>query len=116
MVSTLCCGFKKSFGSSHVSNPDGGCPSQGEHPISNPVQCTEEHDVEQETKIPITPTKGKTRAPIQCTEGTSTGKEFQGKVSVEVSVVAGDKELKVKTKVRFPEKSNGMERMGNDAI
>ena len=31
-------------------------------------------------------------------------------------MVAGDKELKVKTKVRFPEKSNGMERMGNDAI
>ena len=31
-------------------------------------------------------------------------------------MVAGDKELKVKTKVRFPEKSNGVERMGNDAI
>ena len=59
----------------------------------------------------LTPT-----APIQCTEGTSTGKEFQGKVSVEVSVVAGDKELKVKTKVRFPETRNGVEKMGNDAI
>lgn len=118
MFSTFCCGyrFKKLLGSSHSSSLDEGYPSRDEYAISCPVQCTEEHDEEQETKIPITPTKGKTRAPIQCTEGTSTGKEFQGKVSVEVSVVAGDKELKVKTKVRFPEMKNGVERMGNDAI
>lgn len=59
----------------------------------------------------LTPT-----APIQCTDEASTGNDFQGKVSVKVSVVAGDKELKVKTKVRFPETRNGVERMGNDAI
>ena len=69
------------------------------------------------TKIPevnghfLTPT-----VPIQCTDEASTGNDFQGKVSVEVSVVDGDKKLKVKTKVCFPEKRNGVERMGNDAI
>ncbi|XP_015749292.1 PREDICTED: uncharacterized protein LOC107329077 isoform X2 [Acropora digitifera] len=79
----------------------------------HPVQCTEGHDVEQEINVPITLTKGKLRAPTQCTDEASTG---NGKVAVQVSVVAGDKELEVKTKVRFPEMKNGVERMGNDAI
>ena len=69
------------------------------------------------TKIPelnghfLTPT-----APIQCTDEASTRNDFHGKASVEVSVVASDKELKVKTRVRFPEMKNGVEGMGNDAI
>lgn len=42
-----------------------------------------------------------------------TGSDFQWKVSVEVSVAAaGDKEVKINAKVRFPGTRNGVETLG----
>ncbi|XP_015777230.1 PREDICTED: uncharacterized protein LOC107355211 isoform X2 [Acropora digitifera] len=110
MVSKLCCGFKKLLESSHSSNFDEGYPRREEY--ANPVQCTEEHDLEQEVTVPIT--RQPTKAPIQCTEPEAlTGSDFQCKVSVELSVAAaGDKEVKVNAKVRFPGTRNGVERLG----
>ena len=44
----------------------------------------------------------------------STGNDFQGKVLVQVSVAAGDKEVEVevKAKIRSPETRNSVERLG----
>lgn len=80
--------------------------------LNDPVQCTEEHDLEQEVTVPIT--RQPTKAPMQCTEPEAlTGSDFQCKVSVEVSLAAaGDKEVKVNAKVHFPGTRNGVERLG----
>lgn len=109
MASKLCCGFQTLLGFSHCSNLGEVYTRQEEYAISKPIQCTEGNEVEHGLTQPTTTQP--TKAP---TNERSTGNDFQGKVLVQVSVAAGDKEVEVevKAKIRSPETKNCVERLG----